>query len=698
MISFKNVIKYFDNEQLFIINKLDLYNGIYVIKGENGVGKSTFLDLISYRTSYEGEVILGDIKKDDIVFVSQKIMLLDKLSVKENLEIFLNYNQIKKSKNLADSLGLNIYDKKKVSKLSGGQKQKLQLLVGLIKDSKVLILDEFDNNLDINSINVIKSELKKKECEYIFIVSHDEDFLMDIVNYEIVICDKKVKLKEILNGDNKKLNDVSNKSFLSIKDIKNLRKYNLVSYLLLFLLMFFSFLIIKNIIFLSTNQLLSVSNVNLLPFSDNFSVVTAPRYSIAYQKIGDESWLKDMEYGFKKEDIDKLNDLDFVESVRVIAPEVYSIQEGTILYNNKNIGLDIEKNNIIDYSNINYNKLEKYLKDNKIEFDVKKYSNKEISFSSLKYPKEVFLNTPLFDGSVSNNYILKGSIPNDQSNEIAIDMYTALYLSKLYDISIDNIIGKDIEVPLSIYDSSTRINKVGENNFNFKISGIYISNVPGVVYYSYHKDSNVTKINECSDVEGEENIISCKSTYASNPLNVNKIDENYYKELLDKDLKKDYGVAMSLYIKTKGSYGEKKLMEYFNNISPYIQVENNYTRIHNSNSKGLFLFVIKSLVSLLVSISIFISVVIFIYKIIKYNIDKKIKNKLSYNNIKSVEIKKVYKDQKKIILLFSFICSLLFLILFLIKVKFIFSIYFIVLLIVLLIINLLLFLVFKLFK
>jgi ABC-type glutathione transport system ATPase component len=78
--------------------------------------------------------------------------------------------------------------KKKVKYLSGGQKQKLNLLRSLVLDTDVLILDEPFNGMDFNSIVNVLSLLKEKQKEGkgILIVSHNEEIFDAVVPPENV--------------------------------------------------------------------------------------------------------------------------------------------------------------------------------------------------------------------------------------------------------------------------------------------------------------------------------------------------------------------------------------------------------------------------------------------------------------------------------------------------------------------------------
>ncbi len=74
-----------------------------------------------------------------------------------------------------------------VSNFSGGEKRKLVLAAMLIKDSDLIILDEFTANADVASINAMKGLLKEiitLKDKIIILVSHDTDF-KELSNYKM---------------------------------------------------------------------------------------------------------------------------------------------------------------------------------------------------------------------------------------------------------------------------------------------------------------------------------------------------------------------------------------------------------------------------------------------------------------------------------------------------------------------------------
>ncbi|WP_143308017.1 ABC-F family ATP-binding cassette domain-containing protein [Chitinophaga vietnamensis] len=161
------------------------------VVGRNGVGKSTFLNmLLGIEMPDSGKINVGE----TIVFgnYSQTGLVL-----KEDLRVIEFVKNIAENFPLADGtkvsaaqfLELFLFPAEKqytyVSKLSGGEKRRLHLLSILFRNPNFLVLDEPTNDLDLPTLSILESFLQEYQgC--VIIVSHDRYFMDKLVDHLFV--------------------------------------------------------------------------------------------------------------------------------------------------------------------------------------------------------------------------------------------------------------------------------------------------------------------------------------------------------------------------------------------------------------------------------------------------------------------------------------------------------------------------------
>ncbi len=189
----KNIINNFN----YIFNK----GFIYLIKGDNGSGKSTLVKLLLglYIDEYKGKVTFNDIDIKDLnLYEIRKkyVSIIDQEPILIHDDLYKNIYQdlnipIKTIDKMIDDMDINLKIKDKslidVSKLSGGEKQKISIISAILKNGDLLILDEptsaLDNKATQKLIDIIKKEKKEK---IIIVISHDKRIDK--------ICDKIINL------------------------------------------------------------------------------------------------------------------------------------------------------------------------------------------------------------------------------------------------------------------------------------------------------------------------------------------------------------------------------------------------------------------------------------------------------------------------------------------------------------------------
>ena len=201
MLELKNISKWYNTgaNKTFILKNIDLliYEGEFVsIMGPSGSGKSTLLNILGMLDEpsegyhyFMGEAVhlmkekqRSSLYKKNVGFVFQAYHLIDELTVYENIETPLLYQDVKSSERkamVADMLDrFQIVGKKDLfpSQLSGGQQQLVGIARALIVSPKLILADEPTGNLNSKQGEEIMDLFKKLNNEGVTIiqVTHSE--------------------------------------------------------------------------------------------------------------------------------------------------------------------------------------------------------------------------------------------------------------------------------------------------------------------------------------------------------------------------------------------------------------------------------------------------------------------------------------------------------------------------------------------
>lgn len=198
---------------------------LFAFLGVNGAGKSTTISIICGLLKKDKGTVLVDGSDIDLGLdkvsktlgvVFQNSALDKPMSVKDNLRSRAALYGIygKEFKNRLDELATMLDFKKmlnrKVGKLSGGQKRKIDIARALIHKPKILILDEPTTGLDPQTRKIIwnvMDDLREKENMTIFLTTHymeeasDADYVVILDRGQIVARGTPVELKNEYTGD-----------------------------------------------------------------------------------------------------------------------------------------------------------------------------------------------------------------------------------------------------------------------------------------------------------------------------------------------------------------------------------------------------------------------------------------------------------------------------------------------------------------
>lgn len=153
------------------------------IVGRNGIGKSTFLNVL-----VGDEQTLGYLKLNGVVERGESL----KIGYYHQQGILVDEEQtVLETVNDTRLLGRFLFPhdmfSTRVSRLSGGEKRRLYLLTILMQEPNLLILDEPTNDLDIVTMNILEEYLREFRGS-LLVVSHDRHFLDRVVDHLLVFC------------------------------------------------------------------------------------------------------------------------------------------------------------------------------------------------------------------------------------------------------------------------------------------------------------------------------------------------------------------------------------------------------------------------------------------------------------------------------------------------------------------------------
>ncbi len=197
IVELKNISKSFGKKEVLKNINLEIKEGSSVsILGTNGSGKSTLINVVIGLLKQTKGTISYPLHNNSVKEFNQNMGIQfqsgafpSNYKVREVIEIsieqsstfsYKKYRSWKKEANKKIDEFLNIFqikklEKAKVSSLSGGEKQRLNILLAIISKPSILILDEISTGLDIASqkllINFIKDYVKENNVTLI-IISH----------------------------------------------------------------------------------------------------------------------------------------------------------------------------------------------------------------------------------------------------------------------------------------------------------------------------------------------------------------------------------------------------------------------------------------------------------------------------------------------------------------------------------------------
>ncbi len=222
MIEIKKLCKRFG--KLTVLDQLDLeirQGGIFAVLGPNGSGKTTLIKCIlgmvipnSGEISIKGGSVLRKwAYRNEIDYLPQIANFPANLTVIELIEMVKNLRpKSANEKELIKLFELESYLQKKLGNLSGGTKQKVNLVLTFMFDSDLIILDEPTNGLDPVSLIRLKKLIdeEKKRGKTILITTHIMSLVEEIADEIVFLLDGSIYFQ----GTVKELKEKTNQTDL----------------------------------------------------------------------------------------------------------------------------------------------------------------------------------------------------------------------------------------------------------------------------------------------------------------------------------------------------------------------------------------------------------------------------------------------------------------------------------------------------
>ncbi len=206
-------------------------NEVFGLLGPNGAGKTTTISILcGLYDATVGKVLIDNLNyaqnreeiKRIIGVVPQDIALYPSLTARENLRFFGNMYGIsgqeleKRMNSFLENFELAEHANKRIIKMSGGMKRRVNLIAGILHQPKILFLDEPTVGIDVHSRSLIIDHLKRinKAGTTIIYTSHHMEEAENFCS-QVAIIDKG---KIIAQGTPKEL-VASNPKFRKMEDV-----------------------------------------------------------------------------------------------------------------------------------------------------------------------------------------------------------------------------------------------------------------------------------------------------------------------------------------------------------------------------------------------------------------------------------------------------------------------------------------------
>ncbi|GAB4251788.1 MAG: ABC transporter ATP-binding protein [Ekhidna sp.] len=180
--------------------------GVFAVLGPNGSGKTTLLkSILGMVIPDSGEVAINDVSvlgkwdyRKNIAYLPQIARFPDNLTVKELIRMIADIRgNFGRHQELIDRFGLEKFMSKKLGELSGGTRQKVNIVLTFMFDAEICILDEPTAGLDPVALLELKKLIdeEREKGKIILITTHIMPLVEELAHEIIFLLDGKIRFK-----------------------------------------------------------------------------------------------------------------------------------------------------------------------------------------------------------------------------------------------------------------------------------------------------------------------------------------------------------------------------------------------------------------------------------------------------------------------------------------------------------------------
>jgi ABC-2 type transport system ATP-binding protein len=188
MLQFERIEKYYGNHLALQIPSLQLENGLFWLKGENGSGKTTMMKMVAGLHPFKGDILLNGItiknNRNDFLklvnFAEAEPIYPSFLTAKDLVELYCATKKANINESIQRLKDLHIFDayQNSVGTYSSGMLKKLSLALAFIGKPQWILLDEPLITIDVAAVSLVCEWINKmqKELGMSFIISSHQSF------------------------------------------------------------------------------------------------------------------------------------------------------------------------------------------------------------------------------------------------------------------------------------------------------------------------------------------------------------------------------------------------------------------------------------------------------------------------------------------------------------------------------------------